>query len=80
MKVKRNLPTSSVRPTYYPTSKIYYSENIYTGSQYVKMTLKFSAKCFETGVTLLTGERVLFDKMSRKIFSMSSSTYAYSLV
>ena len=79
MKIKRNLPTSSIRPVFNSISSIYKNENIYLGSQFVKITLRFRTKCFETSQVLQRGERVLFDKISRKIFSLSSSTYAYSL-
>ena len=70
---------SSVRPEFRPTSGIYANPNIYKGKTLVKFRLKFNTKCFETNVPLLKGEMVCFDKLSRKIFSLKSMTYAYSI-
>ena len=70
---------SSVRPEFRPTSGIYANPNIYKGKTLVRFRLKFNTKCFETNVPLLKGEMVCFDKLSRKIFSLKSTTYAYSI-
>jgi hypothetical protein len=78
-KVKRNHLESSVTPMFRPTSGIYYSPNIYKGKTLVRFKLKFNTKCFETNVPLLKGEMVCFDKLSKKVFSLKSMTYAYSI-
>ena len=78
-KVKRNPLESSVTPMFFPISGIYSKENNYKGKTLVKFRLKFSTKCFETGIPLLKGEMVCFDKISRKFFSLTSMTYAYSI-
>lgn len=56
-----------------------YQENLYLSKKFKKFKTKFRTKCFETGKVLPSGTTVLFDTISRRVFSLESSTYAYSI-
>lgn len=56
-----------------------YQENLYLSKKFKKFKTKFRTKCFETGRVLPSGTMVLFDTISRRVFSLDSTTYAYSI-
>lgn len=56
-----------------------YQENLYLNKKFKKFKTKFRTKCFETNKVLPKGTTVLFDTISRRVFSLESSTYAYSI-
>lgn len=77
-KVKRNT-NSNYTQKYSPNVSSVYQENIYLSHKFTKFKTKFRTKCFETGSILDAGTLVAFDVLSRKVFSLNSSTYAYYL-
>lgn len=56
-----------------------YQENLYIKNKFRKFKTNFRTKCFETGKVLPKGTTVLFDVISRRVFSLESVTYAYSI-
>lgn len=77
-KVKRNT-NSTYTHRFSPNVSSVYQENIYLSHKFTKFKTKFRTKCFETGSILDAGTFVAFDVLSRKVFSLNSSTYAYYL-
>jgi hypothetical protein len=77
-KIKRNT-NSNYTQKYSPNSTSVYQEQIYISHKFAKFKTKFRTKCFETGSILDAGTMVAFDKLSRKVFSLNSPTYAYYL-
>ena len=56
-----------------------YQENLYVKNKFRKFKTKFRTKCFDTNKVLPKGTTVLFDTLSRKVFSLESPTYAYAI-
>lgn len=77
-KVKRNTNSTYTHVSSPKISSVY-QENIYYTHKFTKFKTKFRTKCFETGSILDAGTLVAFDTLSRKVFSLNSSTYAYYL-
>jgi len=56
-----------------------YQENLYVKNKFRKFKTKFRTKCFDTNKVLPIGTTVLFDTLSRRVFSLESPTYAYAI-
>lgn len=56
-----------------------YQENLYVKNKFRKFKTKFRTKCFDTNKVLPIGTMVLFDTLSRRVFSLESPTYAYAI-
>ena len=56
-----------------------YQENLYVKNKFRKFKTKFRTKCFDTNKVLPEGTMVLFDTLSRRVFSLESPTYAYAI-